>query len=490
MRSATQSVALVLLLLASALSSPPSANAAAGVVAVTAGGFHTCALTNTGNVLCWGSNGVGQLGDGRRCHPNCPTPTLVRGLEARAVATSAGNGHQCAVLEGGGLQCWGGNYSGELGRETAEQCIGISCGTTPARVINLSEDVAIVSAGSQHTCALTSAGTVKCWGRNDRGQLGNGAVADSWQRNPVPTVVTGLGGKVSAISVGGDHTCALVETAEGSSTYGAQCWGDNQYGQLGNGPHADAKMPFSATPVDVLEEDGQRLVGIASVESGYIHTCAVTEAGAVKCWGSNQEGQLGVGTLCIGNFCPNALPVAGLDTGVAAVSSGLFHSCALTTQGEVQCWGRNAEGQLGNTAVGSEDQRSPIQVTGLDLGVVEISAGQHHTCTISEAHELKCWGWNNDGQVGDGTFSTGPEHLLRPSPTTVLGLAPKLPGSADCDASVNSVDAALILQLSADLVTSLPCMANADVNADATINALDAALVLQYDAGLLPNLPP
>jgi alpha-tubulin suppressor-like RCC1 family protein len=353
--------------------------AASNVRAVSAGGNHTCALTNAGGVKCWGANGSGQLGNGATTDSS--TPIDVTGLTSGVAAVSAGSGHTCALTTGGGVKCWGDNYSGELGNGTTTTS-GCFCIPTPADVTGLTSGVAAVSAGSGDTCALTTGGGVKCWGTNIYGELGDGTTT----QRTTPVGVSGLASGVAAVSAGGVHTCALTTGG------GLKCWGWNFYGQLGNGTTTD-----SHTPVDVSGLTS----GVAAVSAGGTHTCALTTGGGLKCWGDNNSGDLGDGTTT-----PRSTPVdvSGLTSGVAAVSGGNGYTCALATGGGLKCWGNNFNGQLGNGT--TTNSSTPVDVSGLSSGVAAVSLGQAHTCALTTGGGVKCWGSNSNGQLG--VPNTGP----------------------------------------------------------------------------------
>jgi len=343
---------------------------ASGVAAISAGSYHSCALTSSGGMQCWGFNDFGQLGNGGTTTSR--TPVAVSGLASGVAAISAGFRRSCALTSGGGVQCWGANYFGQLGNG------GTTTSPTPVAVSGLASGVAVISAGQLHSCALTSAGGVQCWGNNASGQLGNGGTTTS----PTPIAVSGLASGVVAISAGQAHSCALT------SGGGVQCWGNNASGQLGNGGTTDSS---TAVPVTTLAS------GVAAISAGQFHSCALTSAGGVRCWGNNASGQLGNGGT---TTSPTPVAVTGLASAVVAISAGLEHSCALTSAGGVQCWGNNASGQLGNGA--STNSSTPVIVTSLTSGVAAISAGGVHNCARTSAGGVQCWGYNASGQLGNG----------------------------------------------------------------------------------------
>ena len=293
------------------------------VTAIAAGGLHTCALTSGGGVLCWGANTSGQLGDGTTTQRL--TPVAVNGLSSGVTAVAAGGLHTCAVTNGGALVCWGSNNNGQLGDGTAANRL------TPVAVSGLSSGVTAVAGGAFHSCAVTSAGGVVCWGRNEDGQLGDGTTTP----RSTPAPVSGLSSGVTAIALGSFHACALTGVG------GIVCWGDNRYGQLGDGTTVKRLTPVAVTG----------LSDVMAVATGGSHTCAVTSGGGVLCWGFYASGK----TTAITPEAVNSLP-----SGVTAVAAGVSHTCAVTSGGVVACWGFNGSGQLGDGT--TTDHTTPVTV--------------------------------------------------------------------------------------------------------------------------------
>jgi alpha-tubulin suppressor-like RCC1 family protein len=339
-------------------------------------------LTPAGGVLCWGDNTYGQLGNGSTVSTSTPVP--VSGLESGVMWLSVGSYHACAVTTAGETVCWGENNVGQLGDGTTKNS------STPVAVSSLRSNVTSVSAGYGHTCAVTTAGGVLCWGDDTYGQLGDGAT----RGQTVPVGVTNLTAGIASVSAGFAHTCAV------STKGAAMCWGLNNAGQLGTGTTTD-KTP-NPTPQAVSDLS----TGVLSISAGYAHTCAVTTAGSALCWGLNAAGQLG--SMPTNATVPSQ--VAGLAH-VASISAGYLHTCAVTQSGGALCWGFNGKGQLGS---GSKKEASakPMRVSGLDSGVVSISAAEvgddlnnngMHTCAITAAGGAECWGNNAEGALGEGT---------------------------------------------------------------------------------------
>jgi alpha-tubulin suppressor-like RCC1 family protein len=272
--------------------------------------------------------------------------------------------------------------------------------TSPALRIVVSSVVAsAVSAGGFQTCALRSDGTVECWGSDSSGQLGNG---NPLTNSSTPVIVSGLT-NVTQIAAGKYHTCALRNDGT------VWCWGENAYGQLGNSSTTD-----SSTPVEVLGVGGTgHLTGVTEIDADGQFTCALINDGTVRCWGHDQAGQLGIGSI---NNNANSTPLAVVGVGghgtlgnVTSITIGANHACALISGGTVDCWGLDDHGQLGNGgAIPGTNSASPVQVEGPGgagylTGVTEISGGRLHNCALLSDHTVWCWGDNDNGELGDGT---------------------------------------------------------------------------------------
>jgi alpha-tubulin suppressor-like RCC1 family protein len=361
----------------------PLANGTA--IAVTSGYSHSCAITKVGAVKCWGYNDVGMLGDGTTAET--PTPVDVSGLRSGIAAIAAGFGFTCAAAKAGGLKCWGYNGNGQFGNGTTTDSL------IPVDASNLSGGVSAIAAGgdtgSYHVCALTNAGGAVCWGYNLNGQLGNGSTTKSTK----PVNVSGLASGVRSIAAGDSHTCAVTKAG------GVTCWGYNAHGQLGNGTTRDSSTPIAVPGL---------ASGVIAVTAGSAYTCALTNAGGVKCWGVNDFGQLGNGSST-GSGTP--VDVTGLTSDVLAIAAGPGHACALTTAGGVKCWGandftgaangstRHGGGQLGDGSMIASNV--PVDVSGLASGVIAIAAGGVHACALTKGGGVMCWGSTGHGELSN-----------------------------------------------------------------------------------------
>uniref|UniRef100_UPI0033657A4B RCC1 domain-containing protein n=1 Tax=Candidatus Albibeggiatoa sp. nov. BB20 TaxID=3162723 RepID=UPI0033657A4B len=286
---------------------------------------------------------------------------------------ATGNGFSCVVTDIGKVRCWGSNDNNSLGDGTAENT------QYPSYVIGISDGATAVTAGTNHACAIVDGG-VKCWGNNDSGQLGTGNTTAS----SIAVDVSGLGAgsKVTKISAGYSNTCAIVDN-------NMQCWGNNDYGKLG-----DASFDSQLTPVTVKD-----LTSVTDIATGEDFTCAVIASGTVKCWGRNNNGQLGNDSNT-DETTPNT--VSGILSGATKVSAKFEHACAVVDSG-VLCWGLNDEGQLGNGTLSSSigGQASPVQAIPDNSGVTDVSTGHSSTCALFSGGAVQCWGSDDIAQLAN-----------------------------------------------------------------------------------------
>jgi alpha-tubulin suppressor-like RCC1 family protein len=341
---------------------------------VSVGGRHTCFLTIDGAVKCWGNNIHGELGYGSNAEEST-LPVDVSGLTHGVTALATGGFHNCAITPTG-VMCWGENEYGELGDGTTDNR------NSPVKVIGLSKDIIALAAGESFSCALSRIGRVSCWGENRSGELGDGTTID----RSLPSYVKGLGDDIVSIAASGHHTCAL--TRSGS----VKCWGiDIQ----------DDNKDGVTTPEIV-----SGVSNVMAIATGGVADCALIQSGTVRCWGD---------VSLAGDINNQPTDVPGLPDIIIAITGGDVHFCVLSNLGDVMCWGDNEVGQLGiGSTISWIDH--PMSVPGLGGNVISISAGGAHTCAMLTSLQVKCWGWNGAGQLGDGTTDN------RYLPVDVIGL--------------------------------------------------------------------
>jgi len=320
------------------------------------------------------------------------TPDLPTG----PIQISAASNHTCALNGSGIVKCWGMNMGHQAGSADGDS-INIA-----TEVKGIHQVVKALSSGDPGTCVVTESGTVGCWGSiftESDGSWPYGTMSTS-----VPTMIDGLPSAVSAVSVGPGHLCALTDAGA------VLCWGGNSSAQLGLGNNSFELSTHIPTQVPGLES------GVIAVSALHQHTCVITENREVLCWGCNGVGQWG----CAGVYSPTL--VEGLGSDITAIA-GHMHTCALTMAGAVKCWGHNNYGCLGSGAATPDFVTIPVQVVGLDSGVVAITASRTNTCALTDAGKVMCWGLHRDKCVSD-------THNFEPDlePYEVLGLEPGIVG--------------------------------------------------------------
>ena len=400
--------------LAGAEQASQPASAAAG--GLDAGAFHTCALLHDGRMRCWGYSAEGQLGYGNtdtvgddETPASAGPVNLGPGRTAKAI--SAGDHHTCAILDNGGVRCWGYGRAGRLGYGNTSN-VGDKRAPSSVGAVDLGpgRTATAISAGGAHTCAILDNGSVLCWGYGAQGQLGHGNtrnVGDRQAPGSIGPVDLGAGRTAKAISAGAAFTCAILD--DGS----VLCWGFGGFGQLGHAPGdqgsgsgnpdniGDKQTPGSVGPVDLGPGRTAK-----AISAGGVHTCALLDDGSVLCWGYGALGQLGYGNTDSIDTPSSVGPVdLGSGRTASAITAGQLHTCAILDDGSVRCWGFGNDGRLGyaNTnSIGQIETPGSLGRVGLGAGrtATAISAGQSHTCARLDNGKVLCWGAGANGRLG------------------------------------------------------------------------------------------
>jgi alpha-tubulin suppressor-like RCC1 family protein len=364
---------------------------------MSAGLFHTCGVTTDGRAYCWGDNVSGQLGDDTNVDRAVPTPVAGN---LRFSLVSAGATYSCGVTTDERAYCWGQNTTGQLGD-----------GTTTSRL----RPVAVgggrrfrdVRAGYFHTCAVNPFDVAFCWGHNSNGQVGDNTTTTRL----LPVRVRG-GLSFQRVFTAGLHSCGVTLDNR------AYCWGRNEDGQLGDGTTIQKKVP---TPVAGGHRFTRVSVGAAHGGDWSSVGCGVTSTDRVYCWGDNRFGQVGDGTSGFGLRRTIPVAVAG-GLLFKGVSTGGVHTCGVTTTNRAYCWGSDGNFQLGDGSSFQENQVTPSPVAG-GLLFRAITAGTFHSCAITTGDKAYCWGNNFQGQLGIGTTDDGAGFTPKSSPRAVVGPA-------------------------------------------------------------------
>jgi alpha-tubulin suppressor-like RCC1 family protein len=365
---------------------PPSGGTTrTGGVTSTGGTIRTGGLSNTGGISVTGG-----------------TTSTGGATKLVATAVAAAWDHTCAVIKDGTIWCWGNNSDGELGNQDPKiDGSAIIYETKPVQVKGVTQAISIAT-GDYHTCAALASGTVQCWGYNEYGQLGNGASGYN-TRSITPTAVIGMPAGVGAVAVvaGSSHTCALL------SDKTVKCWGDNYYDQLGSG---SSTLTSSMVPVTVVTNAStlSPLTNVTTLALTTDHACAIQSGGALYCWGDNIWGQLGTGTT---NSTTVAVRAGTIQA--VAVGAGDGHTCVVgsPTAGSpfnVQCWGRDSYGELGDNGTGGESH-TPVNAR-VSANASTIALGANHSCAVlvNSNVTVQCWGSNTYGQLGNGNTGDSP----------------------------------------------------------------------------------
>jgi len=378
---------------------------------------HTCALTwNGGKVWCWGRNNFGQLGNssvptsGTLAFTNSTVPVQVLGLAGPAVAIAVGNDTSCAILNTGSVQCWGSNENYMLGTSSVSPGNGYT--SSPVYVNNLGAPAIALSIGYEHACAVLNNGTVSCWGFNHQYSLGT-----SWNSGDyaLPAAVPGVSGAI-AIAAGMDSTCAIEKKSQWGGLkivtfYEPVCWGDNGASEGGQPPsYGFLPTAYNAAPWD-----------LTGITAGNLFGCALSASSNVICWGRDfDEGELGDNHSCHDtgsgstNGCYMPQTVWNIPSGAKRVASGGDSSCALAGDSTIYCWGDNTYGQSGSgyswyTPQNIGNFPSPTQAMTYTNTSTDVGVGGDYACALTDnGNRIQCWGRNNQGQLGNGTYNDSP----------------------------------------------------------------------------------
>ncbi len=390
--------------------------AGASFVSLEAEGYHTCGLTSDGKAYCWGYDADGQLGenaDADNADENIPVLVDTSAHAAKSVADFveivAGQAHTCGLASDGKAYCWGSDGDGQLGEnadgDNADEDIPVLVDTS---ALTAGSSLVSLTAGAGHTCGLASDGKAYCWGYDGYGELGENADGDNADENIpvlVDTSALTVGSNFVSLTAGSYHTCGLASDGK------AYCWGDDDFGQLGENADADNADENIPVLVDTSAlTAGSRFV---SLTAGNQHTCGLGSDGKAYCWGRDNYGQLGENADA-DNADENipvlvdttALTAGSLFVRLTAGGVGGARTCGLASDGKAYCWGRDNYGQLGENADGdnlAENIPVLVDISALTAGssLVSLATGNNHTCGLASDGKAYCWGRDNFGQLGE-----------------------------------------------------------------------------------------
>ena len=374
---------------------------------VIAGGLHSCAIYVGGKVKCWGRNNIGQLGYGHADtlgddESVADIPYL--NIDEKVLYLSAGLFHNCAVLESGKILCWGSNDKGQLGLGHTDS-VGLNEDLSAATKLDLGEKAVRIFSGTKYNCALLESGGIKCWGDNTFGQLGYGhtdAIGDDEDLNSLAYVSIGASVQQMDISTISNHTCAALTNGD------LKCWGSNNFGQLGYGHTNNLGDDETVAEIPNVPFSSK----ILQLATGSLHTCALGEGQKVRCWGRNAIGQIGLGYNDVigddeaaNSIAPIDLSGDGSDN-FSMVATGNNHTCVINGDGKVHCWGQANLGAIGTGSTEHLGDDEAINSTNTLVNIpgkefTQISGGINHTCALEKSKgEVICWGQNTFGQLG------------------------------------------------------------------------------------------
>ena len=391
---------------------------------LTVGREHACAIMENHSVYCWGRNYFGMLGNGGTSSSNVPVAVEDFGNSRFAVSISAGGYTTCAILNTGEISCWGyAGIGGRLGNGDNQDS------SVPVDVDSLGSGrtATAISVGESTSCAILDNSSIVCWGDGDQGAIGDNGT----QHRSSPTLVHGIGGTNPpvAISSGGNHHCALMENGS------VMCWGLGSFGRLGDGGATNKLIPTYTMPFG----NDTKAVSLSISDS---HGCVLLEDRNISCWGYNSVGQTGSSNYSDGSDPNSGLPplhVSGIPHGYSpdSISVGDKSTCVRNGTGSVLCWGSGSGGRLGNNQTG--DSHTPVEVLLDGKNSSGVSIGGFSACSAFSDGKIKCWGWGNHGQLGNGNWqdSLVPVDVILPTSTTKIALAER---DLDGDGCLNNFD--------------------------------------------------
>lgn len=390
--------------------------------AVSGSGIHICAIKNGGDLYCWGGNDYGQLGLGKTT--NTLQPTKVEGSYLKVAAQ---RNHTCAIDTMGKVKCIGDNKLGQLGHGLSYQTFGQKSGETleKASAVDLGTDLKVkeIRTGASHSCALFENGSAKCWGSNYYGELGLGVTQTSIGTKPsqmgIGLSFIDVGSvEVEDLALGKNFTCAKLKNGD------VKCWGKYDFIGSESKENVGTEKAQMGNYLKPLSLQGKA----HSLVAGALFACALLTDGKVKCWGKNEEGVLGVGKSAkatigdepseMGEYL-QTVPLGG--SRATGISAGYLHACATLSNRAMKCWGSNQFGELGvgdtvSRGVHLADMGEALPFVSLPpfAKVKEVFLGSVHSCAILSDEKLRCWGVNSFGQLGNKEqvgFGSSPETM-------------------------------------------------------------------------------
>jgi alpha-tubulin suppressor-like RCC1 family protein len=360
------------------------------------GSYNPCVIASNNQAYCWGSNGWGELGN------NSTTPSLVpvavdtsgvlSGKTILSISTSAD--HSCAIASDNLAYCWGYNQSGQLGNNSTTQSL-VPVAVYTGGVLSGKTVKSIVPQSVDHTCAIASDNLAYCWGSNSNGQLGNNSTTQSSVPVAVDTSGVLSGKTINTIITGNAYTCAIA------SDNLAYCWGYNNFGQLGNNSTTQSLVPVAVNTSGVLS--GKTVMSITSTSAS---VCAIASDNLAYCWGNDNYGQLGNNSTTQSQV-PVAVNTSGVLSGktIVSITTGNLHTCAIASDYQAYCWGYNVHGALGNNSTTDSHVPVAVNTSGVLSGktIRSIAGGIYHTCAIASDYHAYCWGWNINGELGNNS---------------------------------------------------------------------------------------